>query len=247
MVNQASRANTGDAANEAGGKPTSVDEVDKRLEEWIGAVLGEVTVSLCAPKDAQTANGVNLYLLDLVSTPPGRSVKEPAPHRIVLRYVVTVSETDPHAMHRTLGELMFAAMNLPEVEVELEPLSPVVWSALGLMARPSFVLRVPLLRERPEKLAPLVRKEMIIKNAPLRPLTGRVMGPGDIAIMGARVELPALHLSTATDFRGWFQFAAVPSDPPTKLLRVNAKGRTISVPVEKPDEEVMIQLKESEL
>jgi hypothetical protein len=247
MANQESRANSGDTAVEGWSKPTSVDQVDRRLEEWIGAVLGEVPVSLSAPKDSQTAKGVNLYLLDLVSTPPGRSVKEPAPQRIVLRYVVTVSDTDPHAMHRMLGELTFAAMNLPEVEVELEPLSPAVWSALGLLAQPSFVLRVPLLRERPEKLAPLVRTEMIVKNVSLRPLTGRVMGPSDIAIMGARVELPALNLSTATDFRGRFQFAAVPSDPLIKLLRVNAKGRTISVSVEKPDEEVMIHLKESEL
>jgi len=59
--------------------------------------------------------------------------------------------------------------------------------------------------------------------------------------------LPALQLSTATDFRGRFYFAAVPSDPPIKLLRVNAKGRTISVPVKKPNEAVIIRLKESEV
>jgi hypothetical protein len=87
---------------------------------------------------------------------------------------------------------------------------------------------------------------MVIKNAPLQPLVGRVMGPGDIAIMGARVELPALNLSTATDFRGRFQFAAVPSDPPIKLLRLNAKGQTFTVHVEKLDEPMIIRVKESE-
>jgi hypothetical protein len=245
MVKQESWANTGDTMVGACKKPTSVDEVDRRLEEWIRAVLGEVTVSLAAPKDSQT--GVNLYLLDLVNSPPPRSVKERPPHRIMLRYLVTVSETDPYATHRMLGELMFAAMALPDAEVELEQLSSAVWSALGLAAQPGFLLRVPLVRERPEKFAPPVRKEMIIKNAPLQPLTGRILGPGDIAIMGARVELPALQISTVADFRGRFQFAAVPSDPPIKLLRVNAKGRTVSVSVERPDEEVMIHLKESEV
>jgi hypothetical protein len=165
----------------------------------------------------------------------------------MLRYLVTAWDTNLHAMHRMLGELMFAAMDLPEVEVELEPLSPAAWSALGLVPRPSFVLRAPLLCERPEKLAPPVLTEMVIKEALLRPLSGRVIGPGDIAVMGARVELPALQLSTATDFRGWFQFAAVPSDPPIKLLHVNAKGRTISVPVKKANEAVIIRLKESEV
>jgi hypothetical protein len=228
-------------------KLSSVDEVDRHLEAWISAVLGEVTVTLDAPEESQSAKGVNLYLLNLVNSPPPRSVKERSPYRIVLRYLVTVWETNLHAMHRMLGELMFAAMDLPEVEVELEPLSPAVWSALGLVPRPSFVLRTPLLCERPEKLAPPVLSEMVIREALLRPLSGQVMGPGDIAIMGARVELPALQLSTATDFRGRFHFAAVPSDPPIKLLRVNAKGRTISVPVEKANEAVIIRLKESEV
>jgi hypothetical protein len=228
-------------------KPSSVDEVDQHLEAWISAVLGEVTVTLGAPKESEHGKGVNLYLLNLVNSPPPRSVKERSPYRIMLRYLVTVWETNLHAMHRMLGDLMFAAMDLPEVEVELEPLSPAVWSALGLVPRPSFVLRAPLLCERPEKLAPPVLAEMVIKNALLRPLSGRVIGPGDIAVMGARVELPALQLSTATDFRGWFQFAAVPSDPPIKLLHVNAKGRTISVPVKKANEAVIIRLKESEV
>jgi hypothetical protein len=247
MFKQHSWANTGGTPAESWSKSTSVDEVDKHLEDWIGVVLGDVAVSLSAPDTSQEAKGVNLYLLDLVSAPAGRGVKELSLHRIILRYLVTVSDPDLHAMHRMLGELMFAAMDLPEVEVDLEPLSSAVWSALRLAPRPAFVLRVPLLRERPEKLAPPVPTEMIIKNASLRPLRGRVLGPGDIAIMGARVEVPALHISTATDFRGRFHFSAVPSNPPIKLLRVNAKGRTISVSVEKPDEEVMIHLQESEM
>jgi hypothetical protein len=225
----------------------SVDEVDQHLEAWISAVLGEVTVTLGAPKESQSGKGVNLYLLNLVNSPPPRSVKERSPYRIMLRYLITVWETNLHAMHRMLGELMFAAMDLPDVEVELEPLSPALWSALGLVPRPAFVLHTPLLCERPEKLAPPVLSEMVIKEALLRPLSGRVIGPGDIGVMGARVELPALELSTATDFRGRFRFAAVPSDPPIKLLRVNAKGRTISVPVEKANEAVIIRLKESEV
>lgn len=248
MVEQDSWANTGDAAVDSWGKPTSVDEVDKRLEEWISAVLGEVTVSLAAPKDSQTAKGVNLYLLDLLSKPSGRSVKEPSPHKIVLRYLVTVWETEPRVMHRMLGELMFAALALPEVEVELEPLSPAVWSTLSLAARPAFVLRAPLLRERSEqKLVPLVRTPMVVKSAAIWSLSGFVRGPGDVAILGARVELPALNLFTATDLRGRFHFPTVPSEPPVKFLRVKARGHTISVPVQRPEEAIIIQLQEREI
>ena len=224
----------------------SVDQVDQLLESWVTSVLGEVSVTLATPSESQT--GINLYLLDIASAPLARGVKDRPPHRIMLRYLVTASGTDPREMHRTLGELVFAALNSPELEVEAEPPPAAVWMALSLAPRPSLLLRVPLLRERSEeKLVPLVRTPMVVKSAAIRSLSGFVRGPGDVAILGARVELPALNLFTATDFRGRFQFAAVPSDPPIKLLRVNAKGRTISVPVEKPDEEVMIHLKQSEV
>lgn len=211
------------------------------------AVLGEVSVTLAAPKEAQTDHGVNLYLLDLVNAPPARGVKERPPHRIVLRYLITASATDPREMHRMLGELVFGALNATEFEVEMEPLPAAAWMALNVAPRPSLLLRVPLLRERPEKLAPLVRTEVVVKSARTRSLSGFVRGTGDVAILGARVELPALNLFTATDFRGRFHFPMVPSEPPVKMLYVKAKGRTISVPVEKPEEAIMIHLQESEV
>ncbi len=245
MVKREARASTGNLTAEVR-QAVSVDQVDQLLESWVTSVLGEVSVTLATPSESQT--GINLYLLDIASAPLARGVKDRPPHRIMLRYLVTASGTDPREMHRTLGELVFAALNSPELEVEAEPPPAAVWMALSLAPRPSLLLRVPLLRERSEeKLVPLVRTPMVVKSAAIRSLSGFVRGPGDVAILGARVELPALNLFTATDFRGRFQFAAVPSDPPIKLLRVNAKGRTISVPVEKPDEEVMIHLKQSEV
>jgi hypothetical protein len=61
------------------------------------------------------------------------------------------------------------------------------------------------------------------------------------------VELPALNLFTATDGRGRFLFPQVPSEPPVKLLYVKAKGRTISVTVDRPEDTIIIQLQENEI
>ena len=51
-----------------------------------------------------------------------------------------------------------------------------------------------------------------------------VVGPGDVPVMGARVECPALNRVTRTDGKGRFRLAAVPAAPPPQFL-VTAKGR----------------------
>jgi hypothetical protein len=242
VVKREARANTGTTDVR---QAVTVDQVDQFLEGWIRMVLGEVSITLTAPQVAQT--GVNLYLLDLAHAPLARAVKERPPHRIMLRYLVTAPGTDPHEMHRTLGELLFAALDFPGIEVETQPLPAAVWTALNLPPRPSLILRVPLLRERTERLVPLVRRPLIVKSAPMGSLSGFVRGPGDLAILGARVELPALNLFTATDGRGRFCFRKVPLEPPVKLLHVMAKGRTISVTVDRPEDAVIIQLQENEI
>jgi hypothetical protein len=245
VVKQVARASAGTVTTKVR-LAVTVDEVDQLLESWIRTVLGEVSVTLASPQEAQT--GVSLYLLDLAHAPLTRAVKDRPPHRIMLRYLITAQGTEPHEIHRRLGELLFAALDSPELEVETEPLPEAVWTALNLVPRPSLVLRVPLLRERSEeRLVPLVRTPLVVKSAAICSLSGVVRGPGDIGILGARVELPALNLFTATDLRGRFHFATVPSEPPVKVLRVKAKGRTISVPVDRPEEEVVIHLNESEI
>ena len=43
------------------------------------------------------------------------------------------------------------------------------------------------------------------------------------------------------------RFRKVPSEPPVKLLHVMAKGRTISVTVDRPEDAIIIQLQENEI
>jgi hypothetical protein len=102
------------------------------------------------------------------------------------------------------------------------------WVALAAAPRPSFVIRVPLRRERPVPRAKLVTRRMVVHGSPMAVLHGVVLGPGEIPLMGAVVEVPALSLSTRTGHDGRFAFAGVPSDPPVKL-RVRAKGREMFV------------------
>jgi hypothetical protein len=213
-----------------------IDQIDRRLAAWIGGILDQVDVSLAPPEAAETARGVGLYLMELVQSPPARGTRRP-PLMMTLRYLVTTKAAKPEDAHQMLGDLVVAALENPEFEVEQEPLPLALWTSLGIAPRPSFVLRVPFIHERPEKLAPLVRKPIVIKHLALRSLEGQILGPEDIPLMNARVELPALELFTTTDSKGRFHFSSVPAMPGARLLRVRAKGQEFSINTEQAGSE----------
>jgi Pvc16 N-terminal domain len=207
------------------------DEDDRRLATWIGGILDQVDVSLAPPGDAEGAKGVGLYLLEVVQSPPARGTRRP-PLMMTLRYLVTTQAPKTEEAHEMLGRLLVAALQNPEFEVEQETLPLSLWTALGVRPRPSFVLRVPFKYDLPEKLAPRVRKPIIIKQMPLHSFQGRILGPENIPLMNARVELPAYEMSTDTDSKGRFHFSAVPATPGKRLLRVWAKGQEFSINTE---------------
>jgi hypothetical protein len=213
-----------------------IDQIDRRLAAWIGGILDQVDVSLAPPEAAETARGVGLYLMELVQSPPARGTRRP-PLMMTLRYLVTTKAAKPEDAHQMLGDLVVAALENSEFEVEQEPLPLALWTSLGIAPRPSFVLRVPFIHERPEKLAPLVRKPIVIKHLALRSLEGQILGPEDIPLMNARVELPALELFTTTDSKGRFHFSSVPAMPGARLLRVRAKGQEFSINTEQAGSE----------
>jgi hypothetical protein len=225
-----------------------IDEVDQRLRSWVGRVLGDAPVSLAVPDRERVDRGVGLYLLELGPAPPPRTARRP-PLRVSLCYLVTTGGDSPERAHHQLGELVFAAMEEPGFEVDLSPVPVVLWTALGVPPRPAFRLRVPFERERPMPAVPRVKVPLITRTVPAEALLGRVVGPGDIPISDALVELPSMGLSARTDAKGRFRFASVPTDTPLGRLEVRAKGEVLAVRTEElPTEEgallVRLPLKE---
>ena len=114
-----------------------------------------------------------------------------------------------------------------------QPLPWEFWRACGVTPQPAFILQVPLRHEWKQVAAPLVTAPLELSAVPQRSLTGVVLGPGRIPISGALVELPTLGLSTYTETRGRFYFAALPSGRHyPKQIMVTAKGRQRSVPLD---------------
>lgn len=218
-----------------------IDQVDKRLRDWTQSSQPGIEVTFGEPSDVKEGMGVNLYLFDLVNSPPARGNNRP-PMQVALRYLVTVWAAKPEEAHHLLGNLIFAAMDNTEFEIELDPIPVALWRALGTAPRPAFVIRVPLRRDRPEPERRLVRAPLVVRQSPMRSVEGTVVGPGDIPIANARVELPGLGRYTRTDSKGRFAFSAVPTEPSPKLLVVKAKGKEMSVsPAEAaPDGEQLV-------
>jgi hypothetical protein len=207
-----------------------IEKADRQIVQWIGTILPKVPVSLGAPGPKSTPKGIAVYLLDVSVDPPARSAKRP-PLQVELRYLLTAWDDQEEESHRLLGSLLFAALDNPDFQVEPNPVALEVWRGLGLAPRPSLVLRVPLRKVRPEKIAPPVRVPLVVRTSGLGRLAGRVVGPGDLPLMAADVELPSLHLRARTDPDGRFQFYGIPLSKSVNTVKVRAKGKEITVDV----------------
>jgi hypothetical protein len=213
-------------------QPESIPDVDRQLESWARTVLPAGSeVSLEAPQVDPKA-GLHLYLLEITGSPPPRATRR-APHQLQLRYLVT-------GTHPLLSDLLFAALEREDFEVDLSPLPAAGWAAFGVPPRPSFVLVAPLTRARPEAIAPRVRHPLEVRATPAAPLQGVVLGPGEVPISGALVEVPGLDLAVRTNHRGEFQLAAVPATQ-TVALKVRAKGEVRTFTAEPTGEAVTLR------
>jgi hypothetical protein len=209
-----------------------IDQMDSQLTDWVKETLGQVEVSLDCPANAPAGKGVSLYLIELANAFPSEGPYS-IPLKLELRYLVTAWAPEPEEAHRMLGALAFAAMGNSSFEVDLHPLPAEVWLAFPARPRPAFILRVPVTIERAEA-EKIVTKPLVVEASPLTSLEGAVLGPEDIPVAFARVEIPFLDLATYTDTYGLFRFPAVPVDPPVKNLRIVLKGWTLETPIEQP-------------
>lgn len=213
-----------------------LDQTDSRLQSWIENLLPGTPVSLAAPGAAPTFQGISLYLIALDSAPPPRAPGRP-PLQFTAVYLVSVWGHEPAAAHRLLGELVFAALDNPEMDVDLKPLPYETWLAFGVPPQPAFVLRALVRQPRPEPEVHYVRQPLVLRTTGMTELHGVVLGPGDVPLVGARVELPSIEVFVRTDAQGRFRFSGVPAEPRAKHLRVKAKGRELHITVEEPTTE----------
>ncbi len=196
----------------------------------------------------QGREGVSLHLFEIAGTPQPRGSRLP-PHTLALRYLITVWSPDTPTAHHLLGELTFAALDEPGFEVEPAPVPLALWQGLAVAPRPALLVRLPVSRARAETVAPLVRQPLTVRMSGLVSITGRLVGPERTPIPGATLELPGLQRTTRTDFQGRFRFDTVPRDPAPAEILVNARGRTVALPLPAPlsTAPILLELNETQI
>jgi hypothetical protein len=218
----------------SGAENDPLDSVEARLVSgWIRPSAGDVAVAF-GPLEAEPlmegAAGIRLTFLGITPATPARTVsRQPQSLLMFARYLVTVSASTRAEADRLLVALGFAALDRGSPELERDGASPDLWLALRVAARPALVVREVLERPRIVKRAPLVRLPPVTEYSPSRRVVGQVIGPGEVPIAGARIEVLSAGLITYSDHRGEFALTGVPTGPPDPTLVVTAKGVRLTV------------------
>ena len=200
------------------------------LREWVASVDPAAALTLEPPGDTRSGHGVSAYLLEIAPGAPPRGSTRP-PLQLWLRYLVTTWADDPVVARRLLLDLAFAALGEADLDVAPEPLAPDLWTALGTVPQPSFILRAAVRRERPDVVAPRVLLPLVVEQARFVTIEGVVLGPNELGLAGAEIDAVGLDRGTQTDRRGRFRLGGLPGDPVATRLRVRAKGVEVVVAV----------------
>jgi len=224
-----------------------IRQIHREILGWIQATLAKEdkrpSSGLVSRINEGTEPAIRLYLLEISNEPMARGSRKP-PRRFVFRYLITASAEDLAQAHAWIWTLLREALQSsersaslppatnegtfdPSWSVESDSLSPAFWTSLEAIPQPAFVVRVPVLIEREQKLAPRV-KEVVLRAGPVTKLLGRVVGPKNVPLMGATVAFPALGLTASTKPDGSFVLMGVPTKEMAQTMRlvVSAKGQS---------------------
>jgi hypothetical protein len=222
-----------------------LDAVETRLVSgWIRPAVGEVAV-LFGPLETEPllegTAGIHLTLLGISPATQARVLsRQPQSLLMFARYLVTVRAPTRAEADRLIVALGFAALDRGSPELERDGAGSDLWLALRVAARPALVVREALERPRVKKRVPLVRRPVETEYAPGRRVAGRIVGPGNIPIAGARIEVASAGLTTYSDHRGDFILAGVPTGPPDPTLFIAAKGVRLTVQADASSKEPLL-------
>jgi len=198
-----------------------------QLLAWVRGV-SDAEISFQPPATAHDpGTGIGLYLLEMRGDLP-LSPARPDTRQLELSYLVTAWSDSATDANQLLVDLCFAAMDQPDLDVDLEPPETDLWQALGVPPQPAFRVNMPLRRGRAAPDTRQVLRPLMIQSAGLISITGVVRTPADLAVPEARVEIPILGRAATTDGKGAFRLDGIPNDKRPVRIRVRARGREVT-------------------
>jgi hypothetical protein len=211
-----------------------IDTVDTDMLTWLTDVVAPLPVSLSAPSADPAAPGVACHLLSLCPDPPPRGNRRP-PVQARARYLITATCPEPLDAHRALGQVLVAATDRADIDIELDEQPPDLWRAFGVVPQAAVVLRAIVRWERPHTVAPLVREPLLVQFERTADLVGVVVSPDGLPIARAAVRAADVDTPAWTAADGRFTMR-VPARATGCTLTVTARGisREVTVDVSQP-------------
>lgn len=199
-----------------------IDTIDQQLQDWLAGVAG-VDVVLAPPNEMDQQKAISLYLLDIL---PAATVAQTrrVPFHFNLRYLVTAWADEAKLAHHLLAEVLMAAMDHADYQVQAQPFPALFWRAFDMAPQPGFYLTAPMQVSRPDSKAPPISMPIEIQTANTVWLRGIVLSPRRKPVPGAQVELRNHRMRTRTDDNGHFEFTLVPVKPVKKDLLVQTRS-----------------------
>lgn len=117
-----------------------IEAADAELVAWLAPAVEGALVTFAPPAPRREGAGVSLYLVELYDVPVTRGLARQA--QVGLRYLVTAWAETHETAHRILGKAFQAAVERPEVEVQVEPPGFELWFSLGVKPQACFFVRV---------------------------------------------------------------------------------------------------------
>lgn len=247
--------------------------IDPVLETWLASLLGEAAAASRgdvavtfgppgpdggpAPQAGRAPRGINLHLLSIApharaTARVERRAEARIESRIVLRYLATSWAEQRDVAEALLCRLAFHLLGRgasgpdgqSDVELEATPPSLEVLAALGVPPRAALVLGLPLVHVERAAAAPRVARPPAVRAEPAGTLWGKLVGPEELPIAAAQVELPAFGRVTETDREGQFRFHGVPASPAGQTIRVRARGleRSFRLPAGRDEGPVTVRM-----
>jgi hypothetical protein len=123
---------------------------------WLRETSGDA-VQIAPPGKAD--EGLSVWPLELKSERELRTHRVLEPLRLRVRHLVTGNAT-------MLGKALVAATTAGEPAVDLTPLSPETWLALGCPPRTALLFDMPVIITRPRPQIPIVTEELRLTLTP---------------------------------------------------------------------------------
>ncbi len=198
----------------------TIEDATSRLRDWVSSHVPDATVNLT--QDMTSTEGINLYLWQIAPEPPQRTTRTTL-FRLRLRYLLWVSARDAMQAFRWLDRLIFQAMMQTDIDVDDAALSASDWQAFGIQPQPCVALVMRI--QRPQYAAqPIVTQVPAVDFRGIKVLSGQVVGPGDVPLANATIDVQSMDMSTTTDSSGRFHFRVIGGET-SYTLRCRARGR----------------------